>query len=65
MKARRSGKRLPVLPDELKSANNVLKSIESAASHAFGTKEERQGMKHTVDAYCHVRLMENLFVFLF
>jgi hypothetical protein len=52
--ARRCGRGIPDIPQQLKSADRVLKSVESAASHGFGTNGEREDMTKTVVAFCQV-----------
>lgn len=52
--ARRCGRGVPDIPQQLMSANRVLRSVESVASHGFGTKSEREDMTKSVVGYCQV-----------
>jgi hypothetical protein len=54
-KSRRCGRRVPSVPQELKSADKILRSVHSAARHAYGTSDEREAMTQTIVAYCQVR----------
>jgi hypothetical protein len=53
-KALRSGRICPHIPDDLKNARRVLRSVESVASSTYGTEEERLKMRAIVHGYTQV-----------
>jgi hypothetical protein len=53
-KSLRCGRKIPMLPDNLRSANRVLRSVENVASSTYGTEEERLEMKGIVHGYTQV-----------
>jgi hypothetical protein len=53
-KARRCGRRVPDVPQNLNSADKVYRSVETAGSHSFGSNGERKIMTKSVEGYCQV-----------
>jgi hypothetical protein len=53
-KARRAGKEVPKPPEALKGAMMVMQSVQAAARHTYGSREERMNMRNTIYGYCNV-----------
>ena len=53
-RALRSGRNCPQIPSDLKTANRVLRGVESVASSTYGTEEERLKMKSIIHGYTQV-----------